>query len=94
MEVGCEVLGNGFLEVLDHRLCDVEVEVEVLLIAFVDVPVVQEGVVSLLRGVLEWGWRCDNRFIREGAGGFGSEDRSGVIKVNVVDGTEACVLES
>ena len=56
MELGCQVLWNGFLEVLDHRLCDVEVEVEVLLVAFVDVFVVQEGVVGLLRGILEWGW--------------------------------------
>ena len=37
IEVGREVFGNGFLEVLNHRLCDVEAKVEVLLVAFVDV---------------------------------------------------------
>ena len=51
--------------------------------------VLQEGDVGLLRGILEWGWWCDNRFIRECAGVFGSKDRNGVIKVNVVDGAEA-----
>ena len=88
MEVGCEVFGDGFLEVLDNSLFDVEVEVEVLLVAFMDLFVIQEGVVGVLRGILEWGWWCDNRFIRECAG-VGSEDRDGVIKVNVVDDTEA-----
>ena len=54
-----------------------------------NVLVVQEGGVGLLRGTLEWGWWCDNRFICECAGVFGSEDRDSVVKVNVVDGTEA-----
>ena len=89
MEVGREVFGTGFLEVLDNSLCDVEVKVEVLLAAFVDVFVVQEGVVGLLGGILEWGWWYDNRFIRECTSDFDSEDRDRVIKVNVVDGTEA-----
>ena len=46
MEVGREVFWNGFLEVLDHSLCDVEVKVEFVSVAFVDVFVVQEGVVG------------------------------------------------
>ena len=87
MEAGHEVLGDGFLEVLDNSLFDIEVEV--LVGAFVDVFVVQEGVVGLLRGILKWGWWCDNRFICECAGVFGSKDCNRVIKVNVVEGTEA-----
>ena len=88
MEIGRAVFGDGFLEVLDNSLFNLEVEVEVLVGAFVDVFVGHEGVVGLSGGILEWGWWCDNRFTCECAGGFGSKDRDRVIKVNIVDGTE------
>ena len=46
MEVGREVLGDCFLEVLENSLFDVEVEIEVLVGPFVDVFVIQEDVVD------------------------------------------------